>query len=281
MAAKENGESIYECLVPDCEKLSPTPNQRKRHLINDHSFDEKFFFSVIKYGISAQIRAWATQTTTAPSSTKAMLNKPTDAKPPGDSSIERSRSRSRIKPEKSALSSRTSGSRSHRDRDPSADGLMQLIHPVSINEQSNRRNQFSPGTPSFSESAHTSSSSRKTPLSATTTFDTSTSNSGVDGRDYPTDDDYEEEDDDEDDVLPDSSPERVVDTTGEGEVELLDEGKTTLDQVVDRMQADVVVGVQLAFTAMMKLRAVDIEAREKIGNRHLGDEGEDEGDHPS
>ncbi|PVG00245.1 hypothetical protein CPB86DRAFT_729812 [Serendipita vermifera] len=56
---KENGEAIYRCLLPDCEVLSQTPNQRRRHLIADHQFDEKFFFSVIKFGIGDQIRAWA------------------------------------------------------------------------------------------------------------------------------------------------------------------------------------------------------------------------------
>lgn len=35
-----------------------TPNQRKRHLIKDHDFDENFFFAVIRFGIGDQIRAW-------------------------------------------------------------------------------------------------------------------------------------------------------------------------------------------------------------------------------
>jgi hypothetical protein len=39
-----------------------SPNQRKRHLINDHHFDERFFFAVIRFGIGDQIRAWGSGT---------------------------------------------------------------------------------------------------------------------------------------------------------------------------------------------------------------------------
>ncbi|KIM28910.1 hypothetical protein M408DRAFT_23140 [Serendipita vermifera MAFF 305830] len=55
---KERGESIYRCLIPECSQMMQTPNQRKRHLIKDHQFDEGFFFAVIRFGIGDQLRAW-------------------------------------------------------------------------------------------------------------------------------------------------------------------------------------------------------------------------------
>ncbi|KAG8779647.1 hypothetical protein FRC15_010035, partial [Serendipita sp. 397] len=223
LEAKENGESIYECLVPNCDKLSPTPNQRKRHLINDHGFDEKFFFSVIKYGISAQIRAWATQMLeTTPvmtaTTTKSTPTKSNDTKPSDDSSIDRSsRSRARIKPGKSALSSRASGSHSRGGgRDSSVDGMTQTLHTFTF---INTRAQISPGTPSYGE---LSSSSQTHPASTASDRSMTAFRSGIDGT--TEDDNYGDNDEDEgddEDELPDSSPERGVRFAEEVDVRLL------------------------------------------------------------
>lgn len=41
-----------------CTHVATSPNQRKRHLIQDHHYDDKFFFAVTKVGIGGQLRAW-------------------------------------------------------------------------------------------------------------------------------------------------------------------------------------------------------------------------------
>lgn len=61
MRRKGAGESIYQCLLEDCGLIFVSPAQRKKHLLGEHGFEQRFFFSVIKYGIGEHLRAWATQ----------------------------------------------------------------------------------------------------------------------------------------------------------------------------------------------------------------------------
>ncbi|CAK7201264.1 hypothetical protein SEUCBS139899_003967 [Sporothrix eucalyptigena] len=51
---RDKGEHTYGCFVEGCERKCGSPDKRRRHLIDKHSFPHNFFFSITQYGIDGR-----------------------------------------------------------------------------------------------------------------------------------------------------------------------------------------------------------------------------------
>ncbi|KAK1971904.1 zinc finger protein [Colletotrichum sublineola] len=51
---RERGEHTYSCFVEGCERKCMTPQKRRMHLIDKHSFPKNYFFAVTKEGIDGR-----------------------------------------------------------------------------------------------------------------------------------------------------------------------------------------------------------------------------------
>ncbi|KAK1245223.1 hypothetical protein MKX08_004852 [Trichoderma sp. CBMAI-0020] len=52
--AREKGEHTYSCFVEGCERKCMTPQKRRLHLIDKHTYPKNFFFAVTKDGIDGK-----------------------------------------------------------------------------------------------------------------------------------------------------------------------------------------------------------------------------------
>ena len=50
-ALQERGEKTYACFLPDCDRKCSTPQKRRLHLIDKHSFPRSYNFRVVDQGI--------------------------------------------------------------------------------------------------------------------------------------------------------------------------------------------------------------------------------------
>ncbi|KOS19282.1 Zinc finger protein 511 [Escovopsis weberi] len=52
--ARERGEHTYSCFVEGCARKCMTPQKRRLHLIDKHSYPKNFFFAVTKQGVDGR-----------------------------------------------------------------------------------------------------------------------------------------------------------------------------------------------------------------------------------
>lgn len=50
-ALQERGERTYACFLPECERKCSTPQKRRLHLIDKHSFPRAYNFRIVEHGI--------------------------------------------------------------------------------------------------------------------------------------------------------------------------------------------------------------------------------------
>ncbi|WQF75569.1 Putative Zinc finger protein [Colletotrichum destructivum] len=51
---RERGEHTYSCFVEGCERKCMTPQKRRMHLIDKHSFPKNYFFALTREGIDGR-----------------------------------------------------------------------------------------------------------------------------------------------------------------------------------------------------------------------------------
>lgn len=98
-AKRDRGEKTYACLIPSCDRLCSTPQKRRLHCIDKHTFPRNYDFFVINDGIdrrSSMLRPQHRRRSSAMSSTtnnghrrrSSTLNSPTSGGHSGDSRAE-------------------------------------------------------------------------------------------------------------------------------------------------------------------------------------------------